>query len=129
MRNDNALHFQGVFGFRGKRPAVSEKDERSEATTKRTKKGNSERKSKKRGRKDKGRGADGPEDLDMFIGSGNEDDQPMREQYAVFKSQWAKVQDVYTQVLQENFAGIIEKVGSFVDNCGMVKGLFDSEEG
>jgi len=120
---------KGVFGFRGKRPAVSEKDERSEATTKRTKKGNSERKSKKRGRKDKGRGADGPEDLDMFIGSGNEDDQPMREQYAVFKSQWAKVQDVYTQVLQENFAGVIEKVGSFVDNCGMVKGLFDSEEG
>jgi len=115
---------KGVFGFRGKRSAVaSEYNENSDI--KRTKKSKNLKKTKKKGKKDK-QTVNCEEDLDMFS-SGN--DVSMTEQYALFKSMWCKVLDVYTKVLQENFAEIIAKVGDFVDNCGISNEILDSDEG
>merc|ERR1712029_679670 len=83
---------KGVFGFRGKRSAVaSEYNENSDI--KRTKKSKNLKKTKKKGKKDK-QTVNCEEDLDMFS-SGN--DVSMTEQYALFKSMWCKVLDVYTK--------------------------------
>ena len=54
------------------------------------------------------------QDLGMFS---SDDDPALKERYATFKSLWSKVFDVYTKVLHQNFAEIIEKVGHFVSNA------------
>ena len=102
------IHLQGVFGFRGKRTA-NYNDELS--TSKRAKKGQKAKKAKA-----KTEGNEVIDDLDL--GMMCDDDSGLSERYATFKTLWAKVLDVYTSVLHQNFGEIIQNVGDFVSNAG-----------
>ena len=102
------IHLQGVFGFRGKR-SVPYNDEK--VTSKRAKKGPKNKKTKA-----KTESSEVIDDLDL--GMMDDDDSGLSDRYATFKTLWAKVLDVYTSVLHQNFGEIIQNVGDFVSNAG-----------
>ena len=71
------------------------------------------KKSQKKGAK-KDEVLEGEEDFTMFL----DGDEGLAMRYDTFRTLWKKVHSVYTQLLQENFAGIIESVGEFIGEAG-----------
>ena len=57
---------------------------------------------------------EGEEDFAMFL----DGDEGLAKRYDTFRTLWKKVHGVYAQLLQENFAGIIESVGKFINEAG-----------